>query len=200
MTEFNNEFSSTNDSSLVEELEQMVAQNRKNSAKSGINELANRLLTAASAEQTENKLKATQPVLSNDSLLSLSESPEKFDDPKRKVREVYESAVIQDIQDKVAKTIQKLSISRLNTVEVAQRCKQALNLYSIGQRLFAKCVLNQSQGALSELLAKPKPWEKLTEKGRDSFRKIYAWVIDEEAIDSLRQLCPKRFASPCKWT
>ena len=33
---------------------------------------------------------------------------------------------------------------------------------------------------MSELLSKPKSWDKLTEKGRDSYRKMHAWVWDDQ--------------------
>ena len=45
-----------------------------------------------------------------------------------------------------------------------------MSVHNIGQRLFAKYVLGLSQGTVSELLSKPKSWDKLTEKGRDSYR------------------------------
>ena len=41
-------------------------------------------------------------------------------------------------------------------------------------------VLGLSQGTVSELLSKPKSWDKLTEKGRDSYRKMHAWVWDDQ--------------------
>jgi len=62
----------------------------------------------------------------------------------------------------------------------------------IGQRLFAKFVLGLSQGTVSELLSKPKPWDKLTEKGRDSYRKMHAWACDEAAILLLKSLIPRK--------
>ena len=50
------------------------------------------------------------------------------------------------------------------------RVREMLSVHNIGQRLFAKYVLGLSQGTVSELLSKPKSWDKLTEKGRDSYR------------------------------
>ena len=41
-------------------------------------------------------------------------------------------------------------------------------------------VLGLSQGTVSELLSKPKSWDKLTEKGRDSYRKMHAWCHDDQ--------------------
>ena len=67
-----------------------------------------------------------------------------------------------------------------------------LSIHNIGQRLFAKYVLGLSQGTVSELLSKPKSWDKLTEKGRDSYRKMHAWVWDDQAILLLKTLIPRK--------
>ena len=67
-----------------------------------------------------------------------------------------------------------------------------LSVHNIGQRLFAKYVLGLSQGTVSELLSKPKSWDKLTEKGRDSYRKMHAWVWDDGAILLLKTLIPRK--------
>ena len=48
------------------------------------------------------------------------------------------------------------------------------------------------QGTVSELLSKPKLWEKITEKGRDSYRKMHAWATDDNAVFLLKSLIPKR--------
>ena len=50
----------------------------------------------------------------------------------------------------------------------------------------------QSQGSLSELLSKPRHWSKLTDKGREAFRRIYAWLSDDKAIELLCSLSPRR--------
>jgi len=50
----------------------------------------------------------------------------------------------------------------------------------------------QSQGSLSELLSKPRPWHKLTDKGRDAFRRIFGWISDDAAIELLCQLSPRK--------
>ncbi|KAK5977379.1 CUT domain-containing protein, partial [Trichostrongylus colubriformis] len=49
-----------------------------------------------------------------------------------------------------------------------------------------------SQGSLSELLSKPRHWSKLTDKGREAFRRIYGWISDAEAVDLLCSLSPRR--------
>ena len=53
-------------------------------------------------------------------------------------------------------------------------------------------VLGLSQGTVSELLSKPKSWDKLTEKGRDSYRKMHAWCYDDAAIMLLKSLIPRK--------
>ena len=72
------------------------------------------------------------------------------------------------------------------------RVRELLSVHNIGQRLFAKYVLGLSQGTVSELLSKPKSWDKLTEKGRDSYRKMHAWVWDDGAILLLKTLIPRK--------
>ena len=72
------------------------------------------------------------------------------------------------------------------------RVRELLSVHNIGQRLFAKYVLGLSQGTVSELLSKPKSWDKLTEKGRDSYRKMHAWVWDDQAILLLKTLIPRK--------
>ncbi|OZC08702.1 CUT domain protein [Onchocerca flexuosa] len=49
-----------------------------------------------------------------------------------------------------------------------------------------------SQGSLSELLSKPRHWNKLTDKGREAFRRMYGWVSDPKAIELLCNISPRR--------
>ncbi|XP_014670770.1 PREDICTED: homeobox protein cut-like, partial [Priapulus caudatus] len=84
------------------------------------------------------------------------------------------------------------SAESLDTAEVSQRVRELLSLHNIGQRLFAKSVLGLSQGTVSELLSKPKCWEKLTEKGRESYRKMHSWACSEANIILLKSLTPKK--------
>jgi CUT domain len=65
----------------------------------------------------------------------------------------------------------------IDTVEVASCVRQLLVSRNIGQRQFARDILGLSQGTVSELLAKPKPWDRLTDKGKDSYRRMYHWVV-----------------------
>ncbi len=80
----------------------------------------------------------------------------------------------------------------LDTAGVAQHIRDILSTNNIGQRLFAKNVLGLSQGTVSELLSKPKHWDKLTEKGRESYRKMYAWSKDGSNVIALKAISPKK--------
>ncbi|GAB1599610.1 homeobox protein cut-like 1, partial [Argonauta hians] len=83
----------------------------------------------------------------------------------------------------------------LDTGGVAKTIREVLSMHNIGQRLFAKEVLGLSQGTVSELLSKPKSWDKLTEKGRESYRKMHAWSADESNIMALKAISPKKTGS-----
>uniref|UniRef100_A0A915PFB5 Homeobox protein cut-like n=1 Tax=Setaria digitata TaxID=48799 RepID=A0A915PFB5_9BILA len=97
-----------------------------------------------------------------------------------------------ELQDIVTKNIHELGSKALNTTEIAKQCKHLMVTHNIGQRLFAKYVMNQSQGSLSELLSKPRHWNKLTDKGREAFRRMYGWVSDPRAIELLCNISPRR--------
>lgn len=80
----------------------------------------------------------------------------------------------------------------LDTLDVSNKVKELLSVHNIGQRVFAKQVLGLSQGTVSELLSKPKHWDKLTEKGRESYRKMYYWLKDVRNIDALKNASPRK--------
>ncbi|BFZ04767.1 hypothetical protein BsWGS_07805 [Bradybaena similaris] len=80
----------------------------------------------------------------------------------------------------------------LDTGYVAKTVRELLSIHNIGQRLFAKHVLGLSQGTVSELLSKPKSWDKLTEKGRESYRKMHTWATDDANIMALKAISPKK--------
>lgn len=79
-------------------------------------------------------------------------------------------------------------LASLDTVDISCRIREILSFHNLGQRLFARYVLGLSQGTVSELLSKPKPWDKLTEKGRESYRKMHQWAGDERNIQILKSL------------
>ncbi|XP_050434571.1 homeobox protein cut isoform X2 [Adelges cooleyi] len=96
------------------------------------------------------------------------------------------------LQEMLRYNMDKYSTQNLDTLHIARRVRELLSIHNVGQRLFAKYILGLSQGTVSELLSKPKPWDKLTEKGRDSYRKMHAWACDENAVMLLKSLIPKK--------
>lgn len=96
------------------------------------------------------------------------------------------------LQEMLRYNMDKFGSQCLDTLQIARRVRELLSIHNIGQRLFAKYVLGLSQGTVSELLSKPKPWDKLTEKGRDSYRKMHAWAADEASVLLLKSLIPKK--------
>lgn len=73
----------------------------------------------------------------------------------------------------------------LNTEEIVRRIKEQLSQYSISQRLFGETVLGLSQGSVSDLLARPKPWHMLTQKGREPFIRMQMFLEEENSIPEL---------------
>ncbi|ELT91709.1 hypothetical protein CAPTEDRAFT_49550, partial [Capitella teleta] len=57
----------------------------------------------------------------------------------------------------------------IDTEDLVRQVKDMLSQFSISQRLFGENVLGLSQGSVSDLLARPKPWHMLTQKGREPF-------------------------------
>lgn len=96
------------------------------------------------------------------------------------------------LQEMLRYNLEKYANQNLDTLHISRRVRELLSVHNIGQRIFAKYVLGLSQGTVSELLSKPKPWDKLTEKGRDSYRKMHAWIVDNQAVMLIKSLVPKR--------
>ena len=40
-------------------------------------------------------------------------------------------------------------------------------------------ILGLSQGSVSDMLSRPKPWSKLTQKGREPFIRMQLWLLDQ---------------------
>lgn len=77
---------------------------------------------------------------------------------------------------------------QLETSEIAFQVKEQLLKHNIGQRVFGHYVLGLSQGSVSEILARPKPWRKLTVKGKEPFIKMKQFLSDEQNILALRTI------------
>ena len=52
-------------------------------------------------------------------------------------------------------------------------------------QLFGEVVLGLSQGSVSELLCKPKPWHMLSIKGREPFIRMQLWLSDPNNVEKL---------------
>ena len=63
--------------------------------------------------------------------------------------------------------------------------KECLSQNSISQRLFGECVLGLSQGSVSDLLTRPKPWHMLTQKGKEPFIRMQMFADDPDAVKRL---------------
>ena len=76
--------------------------------------------------------------------------------------------------------------SEIDTLDVTSKVKEVLQFHNLGQRLFGEAVLGLSQGSVSELLSKPKPWHMLSIKGREPFIKMHIWLADPHNIERLK--------------
>ena len=70
----------------------------------------------------------------------------------------------------------------INTEELVKKVREFLGRFSISQRLFGEKVLGLSQGSVSDLLARPKPWCVLTQKGREPFARMKMFLEDQDGI------------------
>lgn len=64
----------------------------------------------------------------------------------------------------------------------------ALYFSPTGQRLFGETILGLTQGSVSDLLSRPKPWHKLSLKGREPFVRMQLWLNDPHNVDKLRAM------------
>uniref|UniRef100_A0A183EKG7 CUT domain-containing protein n=1 Tax=Gongylonema pulchrum TaxID=637853 RepID=A0A183EKG7_9BILA len=71
----------------------------------------------------------------------------------------------------------------LDTEDLVKRVKDFLSKNSISQRLFGENVVGLSQGSVSDLLAKPKPWIMLTPKGREPFIRMQLFLNEAQSIE-----------------
>uniref|UniRef100_A0A5F8GC91 Homeobox protein cut-like n=1 Tax=Monodelphis domestica TaxID=13616 RepID=A0A5F8GC91_MONDO len=84
----------------------------------------------------------------------------------------------------------------MDTAEIARQVKEQLIKHNIGQRIFGHYVLGLSQGSVSEILARPKPWNKLTVRGKEPFHKMKQFLSDEQNILALRSIQGRQRAEP----
>lgn len=60
--------------------------------------------------------------------------------------------------------------------------------FVLGQRLFGETILGLTQGSVSDLLARPKPWHKLSLKGREPFVRMQLWLNDPNNVEKLMDM------------
>jgi homeobox protein cut-like len=71
-------------------------------------------------------------------------------------------------------------------------------VFFLSLQLFGEAVLGLSQGSVSELLCKPKPWHMLSIKGREPFIRMQLWLNDPNNVDKLHALRAERLAESTK--
>merc|ERR1719394_1921779 len=76
----------------------------------------------------------------------------------------------------------------MDTQAVTTKIKEILLANNVGQKLFGENVLGLSQGSVSELLSKPKPWHMLSIKGREPFIRMQLWLNDPTSTEKLQQV------------
>ncbi|CAF4798055.1 unnamed protein product, partial [Rotaria sp. Silwood1] len=80
----------------------------------------------------------------------------------------------------------KISLpNTIDTEQLSSQVRELLFAYSIGQRVFGEAVLNLSQGTVSEILSKPRPWHSLSVKGREPYIRMYTWYHDTDNVQKL---------------
>lgn len=85
--------------------------------------------------------------------------------------------------------------NQIETAEIAQRVKDLLHKYKIGQRVFGYYVLDRLQGSVSEILAHPKPWDKLTTRGKEPFLRMIHFLSEGQNVLALRMIQDRLRAS-----
>ncbi|VDD74896.1 unnamed protein product [Mesocestoides corti] len=71
----------------------------------------------------------------------------------------------------------------LDTSEIARQTKDMLLKCAISQRSFGQNVLGLSQGSVSDLLTRPKPWSMLTNKGREPFIRMKLFLENPRSLN-----------------
>ncbi|XP_066554101.1 homeobox protein cut-like 1 [Amia ocellicauda] len=76
----------------------------------------------------------------------------------------------------------------LDTYVITKKVKEVLTDNNLGQRLFGETILGLTQGSVSDLLARPKPWHKLSLKGREPFVRMQLWLSDPRNVEKLMDM------------
>ena len=89
------------------------------------------------------------------------------------------SSVVQNVAHNQSQQLNVTFDEELDTLDITRRVSEELRRCNISQALFAQAVLGRSQGTLSDLLRKPKPWAQL-KSGRETFAKMRQWLMEPE--------------------
>ncbi|XP_071946424.1 homeobox protein cut-like 1 isoform X1 [Antedon mediterranea] len=76
----------------------------------------------------------------------------------------------------------------IDTIEIARKVKDFLLRNGIGQRVYGEYFLGLSQGSVSDILSRPKPWDKLTLKGREPYIKMLHFLTDPQGKTKLKMI------------
>ncbi|CEF71391.1 Homeobox protein cut [Strongyloides ratti] len=125
-----------------------------------------------------------------------------FSDSDDEETKGYDSVSIQKVildpvvQEKLEAFIEKdfnaISNRSLDTKKVSDKVKEISSYLGISQRVIGPIVAKLSIGAFNDLMSRIKDWDKLKERMQDVFRRLYAWIINKEAILFVHSLCPKK--------
>ncbi|XP_039364358.1 homeobox protein cut-like 1 isoform X21 [Mauremys reevesii] len=76
----------------------------------------------------------------------------------------------------------------LTSLKSSRRARKCAPNSALGQRLFGETILGLTQGSVSDLLARPKPWHKLSLKGREPFVRMQLWLNDPNNVEKLMDM------------
>lgn len=144
-----------------------------------LNQLIAVTLTNPVVEPTTASQSNSSPCFSTqDSSEPISATVEQSDD---KDDEQDESCIDQEFT-----SLDEADDVELDTKALAVQLTSELKRYQIPQAVFAKKVLHRSQGTLSDILRKPKPWSEL-KGGREIFKRMKQW-LDLPEVKRIPQL------------
>nr|XP_055054208.1 homeobox protein cut-like 1 [Misgurnus anguillicaudatus] len=98
------------------------------------------------------------------------------------------TTALEEVSDDRTGINTSLDIEELDTFNITKRVKEVLTVNNIGQRLFGEAVLGLTQSSVSELLSHPKPWRKLSVKGKENFIRMNLWLQDPRHVQKLNTM------------
>jgi homeobox protein cut-like len=79
----------------------------------------------------------------------------------------------------------------LNTTTLVNHVKSLLISESLNQKLFGRAVLNVAESTVSLLMKNPKTWNRLSERGKEPYYKMFLWLNDSRGIEKLKSWIDK---------